>query len=96
MRRANRYFVPGFVDTSPIVATSEISPEAGPESIAVGSEEFIEQVKIELGLRAQHRQLAVADGLYTLREPVPAYGDHFDRGNEVLKANKHRTLAKKP
>jgi len=41
-------------------------------------------VKTELGFRAQHRQLAVADGLYTVREPVPPYGDYFDRENEAL------------
>jgi hypothetical protein len=57
------------------------------ESIAVGSEGFVEQVKNELGSRAQHRQVAVADGLYTLREPVPLYGDHFDRENEALRSN---------
>ena len=34
------------------------------ESIAVGSEGFVEQVKNELHLRAQHRQ----EGLYILRE----------------------------
>jgi hypothetical protein len=45
------------------------------ESITVGSEGFVEQVKNELGFKVQHRQ----DGLYTLREPVPPYGDHFDR-----------------
>jgi len=32
------------------------------ESIAVGSESFVEQVKIELGFKAQHRQVAVAHG----------------------------------
>ena len=57
------------------------------ESLAVGSEGFVEQVKMELGFRAQHRQLAVADGLYTLREPVPPYGDHFDTKNEALRPN---------
>ena len=40
------------------------------ESIAVGSEAFVEQVKIELGFRALYRQVLVAEGLYTLREPV--------------------------
>ena len=57
------------------------------ESIAAGSEGFVEQVKNELGFRAQHRQVSVADGLYTLREPVPPYGDHFDRENEALRPN---------
>ena len=66
------------------------------ESIAVGSEGFVEQVKIELGFKAQHRQVAVADGLYTLREPVPPYGDHFDRENEALRPNNTVPLANKP
>jgi len=57
------------------------------ESLAVGSEGFVEQVKMELGFRAQHRQVAIADGLYTLREPVPPYGDHFDMENEPLRPN---------
>jgi hypothetical protein len=57
------------------------------ESIAVSSEEFVEQVKNELGFRAQHREVLVADGLYTLREAVPSYGDHFDRENEALRPN---------
>jgi putative transposase len=49
------------------------------KSIATGSERFVEQVKKELGFRTQHRQVLVAAGLYRLREPVPPYGDHFDR-----------------
>jgi hypothetical protein len=40
-----------------------------------------------MGFRAQHRQLAVAEGLYTLREPVPPYGGHFDMENEALRPN---------
>jgi REP-associated tyrosine transposase len=47
------------------------------KSIAVGSEGVFEQVKNELGFKAQHREILVADGLYTLREPVPPYGDRF-------------------
>jgi putative transposase len=39
------------------------------ESIAVGSEGFVEQVKNELGFRVQHRQVLMADGLFALREP---------------------------
>jgi hypothetical protein len=39
------------------------------ESIAVGSEGFVEQVKIELAFRPHHRQVSM-DGLFTLREPV--------------------------
>jgi hypothetical protein len=50
------------------------------ESIAVGSEGFVEQVRIELGFRDQHRQ----DGLYALQEPMPPYGDHFDKAEMWL------------
>jgi hypothetical protein len=35
-------------------------------------------VKIELRFRAQHREVA-------LREPVPPYGDHFNKENESLR-----------
>jgi hypothetical protein len=44
-------------------------------------------VKNELGFKAQHREVFMADGLYTLREPVAPYGDHFDRENEALRPN---------
>jgi hypothetical protein len=57
------------------------------ESIVVGSEGFVEQVKIELGLGAQHRQVLLVDGLYALREAVPPYGDHFDSKNEAPRPN---------
>jgi hypothetical protein len=54
------------------------------EHIAVGSEGFIEQVKNQLGSRAQHRQLLVADGLYALREPVLPYGAAISIGKMRL------------
>ena len=57
------------------------------ESSAVGSESYVEQVKVELGFRAQHRQVAVADEGYTLRERAQPYGDHFGRENEALRLN---------
>jgi putative transposase len=57
------------------------------ESIAVGSEGFVEQVKGELGFKAQNRKVAMVDGVYTLREPVQPYGHHFDRKNVALRAN---------
>ncbi len=60
------------------------------EPIAVGSEGFVEQLKIELGSREQNRQVALADGLYTLREPVPSSGDHF---NSILRDDADRFLA---
>ena len=35
----------------------------------------------------QNREVLVTDGLYTLREPVAPYGDHFDSENEALRPN---------
>jgi putative transposase len=57
------------------------------ESIAVGGEGFVEQMKVALGFKGQHRQVAMADGIYTLREPVQPYGHHFDREKVALRAN---------
>jgi hypothetical protein len=57
------------------------------ESIAVGSESFVVQVKIELGLKAQHRQVAVADGVYTFRKRGQPYGNHFYGENWALIPN---------
>ena len=51
------------------------------ESIAVGGERFVEQVKIEVGFRAEHRQVSVTFGdarLVLSREAVWPYADHFD------------------
>jgi len=57
------------------------------ESIAVGSESFVDQVKIELGIQARHRRVAAEDEAYTLRESPQPYGDHFDSENEALRQN---------
>jgi putative transposase len=57
------------------------------EAVAVGSQSFVEQVKVELGFRARYRQVAVAEGVYTLRERAEPYGDHFDGENQVVRAN---------
>jgi putative transposase len=43
------------------------------ESVAVGSEAFLRQVKHELGARASARELVEADGISCLREDVAAY-----------------------
>jgi putative transposase len=57
------------------------------ESIAVGSEAFVEQVKVALGYKGHHRQVTKTDGVHTLREPVQAYGHNFDRGNMALRVD---------
>jgi hypothetical protein len=38
----------------------------------VGSEGFVEQVKNELGFKAENREVLVADGLYAPRESAPS------------------------
>lgn len=53
------------------------------ESIAVGSESFVEHVNAEVSVRAHHRQVALADGLSTLRESAEPYRSHFDRDTEL-------------
>jgi putative transposase len=57
------------------------------ESIAVGGEGFVEEMKVALGFKGQHRQVAMANGVYTLQEPAPFYGHHFDRKKVGLRAN---------
>ena len=43
------------------------------ESIAVGSWTFIDQVKKELGFKANHRDVIESDGSYLLREAAEGY-----------------------
>ena len=56
------------------------------ESIAVGSLAFIDQVKNELGFKADHRDVIESDGSYMLREPAEAYALKFAGGNEALRS----------
>jgi hypothetical protein len=59
---------------------------AGPNRFAVGSLAFIDQVKNELGFKADHRDVIESDGSYVLREPAEAYAPKFDGGNEGLRS----------
>ena len=56
------------------------------ESIAVGSLAFIDQVKNELGFKADHRDVIESDGSYVLREPAEAYAIKFAGGNKALRS----------
>ena len=56
------------------------------EALAVGSRAFVEEVKSELALKAQYRDVDEADGSYALREPASAYTDSFGTENSVLRA----------
>jgi putative transposase len=47
------------------------------QSIAVGSKEFVERVKGELGIRAKGREVRETKGQFELREPGASYRGHF-------------------
>lgn len=51
------------------------------EALAVGSQAFVEKVKLELALKAMHRDAEEADGTFVLREPAGAYRGSF--GGEI-------------
>ena len=57
------------------------------ESVAVGSEQFVEQVKTELGSAVGRRRIAAENKTYTLREPSPRYNPLFGGNNAVLSEN---------
>ena len=55
------------------------------ESIAVGNEGFVGEVKEKLGPKAMWREMEGANGSYDLREPTAAYEAVFDAQNEDLR-----------
>jgi len=56
------------------------------QSIAVGSNPFIEKVKEDIGLRAKGRKIICADDTFELREVLTPYGklDQPGSGNTFL------------
>ena len=54
------------------------------ESIAVGSENFVETTKELLGVRGRGRQVLGENGRYELREPGSSYGRDFGVENSLL------------
>ena len=54
------------------------------ESIAVGTLDFVEKIKTELGMKAMHRDFEPAGEAYALREPSEAYGGNLTGKNETL------------
>jgi putative transposase len=55
------------------------------ESVAVGSEAFLRQVKHGLGPRGSARELVAADGLWCLREDAAAYEIHSGVGSAAAR-----------
>ena len=48
------------------------------ESIAVGSQGFVERTKEKLGVRAKARKAKKIEGQFELREPRASYEVHFE------------------
>jgi len=59
--------------------------EAWTESIAVGSKEFISEIKRTLASRAIGRDVHERNGVFELREPFLSYSAHFDPQKYVLR-----------
>jgi putative transposase len=55
------------------------------ESIAVGSEGFVEHTKAALGIKAMGREVIGEEGVYELREPQIPYGLNFTDENGGLR-----------
>jgi hypothetical protein len=54
------------------------------ESIAVGSEAFVQQTKKMLGLKARGRKVVVQKDAFELREGLVSYSSNFTPENAVL------------
>ena len=50
------------------------------ESLAVGSDEFVAQVGVELGVRAQHWPIVRCAAFSALRDSAVPYGRHLGTG----------------
>ncbi len=55
------------------------------ESIAVGSQAFVEKTKVELGMKATGRKIMGTDGVYELRESDGSYTGNFVAQNSGLR-----------
>ncbi len=66
------------------------------EAVAVGSQAFVEGVKRELGMKAQHRDIDEADGAYALREPRSAYTTDFGIESDALRPKNTVPWARSP
>jgi putative transposase len=75
-----------WVETA-LVSGAVARDERWSESIAVGSEQFVENVKTELGVTVRYRKISAQDETYTLREPHWSYSTLFEGDSEALSQN---------
>src|SRR4030095_15254019 len=52
----------------------------------IGTLDFVERVKSDLGIKVMHREAVHADGIYALREPSEAYARRFAAVSEALRS----------
>ena len=57
------------------------------ESLAVGSESFVDEVQASLGINAGNRKASNSEGKYILREARVHYNSHLDTENRGLSAD---------
>jgi len=74
----------GWVEESLVVKDGRREPR-WTESIAVGSEGFVEYTKATLGIKAIGREVIGKEGVYELREPETPYSLNSGNGNSDLR-----------
>jgi hypothetical protein len=79
-RRAHREWFQNALKNGPTTRDDRWS-----ESIAVGSLDFVEKVKSDLGMKATHREFEPVGDAYALRESGEAYGRGFTGQNDSLR-----------
>ena len=57
------------------------------QSLAVGSQAYLDKIKAALGARATHRQIEEAGGIHALREPAASYTRQFEGKNSPSRLN---------
>lgn len=82
LRRAHADWV-----TAGLRAQSRAREHVWTQSVAVGDREFVDEVRVRLGVRARYRGTAVIGQSLALREPVGAYEACFDPETDVLSSD---------
>ena len=57
------------------------------QSIAIGSEKFVEEVRVQLGIKVNHRETAEGGGVFFIKEPNASYTSHLIGETDVVNRN---------
>ncbi len=77
MARVRRHYLPDTSGTSPIVATKRSFCSNFPRIVS-GSKEFVDKVKLKMGILTKGRDVRKTNAGYQLREPVNSSMNHFE------------------